>query len=243
MYAENRAPLSAEIMAFLFSIISEEEKQKIEKLYRLKDKQASLLGKLLLYKLFGGNLASRDKLFGLTYSANGKPLMEGKDVSFNISHSGDYVVCAMTGQEQIGVDIEKIEEINLDGFSCILSLNEFNYIKKSQRKNYEFFKIWTSKEAILKAKGLGIQRDMTGFEILHNGVWIFRHELFFLTEIEIDPEYCCMVATTKLPVTIQKTELIPEVDNGSFTGLSHKRISDICLDDTPLQILKNDNAG
>jgi len=219
MYAENRAQLSAEVRAFLFSIIPDEEKQKIESLYRLKDQQASLLGKLLLYKLLGEMEGGEKNLSGLTYSANGKPLLEGAGVSFNISHSADYVVCAMADQQQIGVDIEKIEEINLDKLSCALSPNEINYIKKSQRQSYEFFKIWTAKEAILKAKGLGIQRDMTGFEILHNGVWMFRQEIFFVTEIEIDPKYCCMVATTTRPEKVQKTELIPKLINESFPVL------------------------
>jgi 4'-phosphopantetheinyl transferase len=213
MYAKNRAQLPAGLTAFLFSIITDDEKQKTKALYRLKDQQASLLGKLLLYKLLGEIGADGKDLSGLTYSANGKPMLEGAGVSFNISHSGNYVVCAMTNQQQIGVDIEKIEEIDLDKLSCALSRNEFNFIQRSQRKSYEFFKIWTAKEAILKAKGLGIQRDMTGFEILHNGVWLFQQELFFLTEMEIDPGYCCMVATTTRPGEIQLTELVPELMN------------------------------
>lgn len=215
MYAENRAQLSAAAIAYLFSIIPDQERQKIESLYRLKDKQASLLGKLLLFQSLNEFEGVEKNLSAFTYSANGKPLLNGAGVSFNISHSGDYVVCAVANEQQIGIDIEKIVEIDPDKLSCALSPSELAYVKKSQRKNFEFFKIWTAKEAILKAKGLGIQRDMTGFEILHKGVWLYRQELFFLTEIEIDPTYCCIMATTTRPYEIQKDKLIPEfIDEG-----------------------------
>ena len=116
MYAEIRAQLSAEVKAFLLSIMPDEEKQKIKNLYRLKDQQASLLGKLLLHKLLVEMRGSEIDLSELTYSTKGKPLLEGADVSFNISHSGDYVVCAVADQQEIGVDIEKIEEVDVNKF-------------------------------------------------------------------------------------------------------------------------------
>src|ERR1700749_3492577 len=112
MYARNRAQLPATLTAFLFSIVPDDEKHKIESLYRLKDRQASLLGKLLLYKLLEKMEGREKDLSRLIYTTNGKPLLERTGVSFNISHSGDYVVCAMTDQQQIGVDIEKIEEVD-----------------------------------------------------------------------------------------------------------------------------------
>ncbi|WP_118976383.1 4'-phosphopantetheinyl transferase family protein [Taibaiella koreensis] len=216
-YTENIHLLSEQAIFFLYSILAEEEKRRIEKLYRWHDRQASLLGKFLLYQLLGGQENDKEILSRLTYSQYGKPLLEGTGISFNISHSGDYVVCAVSEQQEIGLDIEKVENVQLDDFTGTLSEDEFSHIIKSPQKNLTFFKTWTKKEAILKARGSGIVSDMSGFKQIDEGVVTFRQESFFVTEIDIDPQYCCTLAGTRMHEPVRKIKLIPEEQiPGSF---------------------------
>ena len=65
----------------------------------------------------------------------GKPYFEDTDIHFNISHSGCYVIAAVS-DEDIGIDIQKI-----------------------------FCEIWTIKEAYLKNIGIGLRKPLNSFEI------------------------------------------------------------------------------
>lgn len=87
---------------------------------------------------------------------NGKPYTKGLDVHFNISHSGDMAVCAVSDKE-IGIDIEKIREINprtAEKFACETEKEYINSHKNG------FFEIWTLKEAFFKCIGTGLGADI-----------------------------------------------------------------------------------
>ena len=64
---------------------------------------------------------SPDKI-NFTLNEHGKPYAAGLDVHFSISHSGNYAVCAVSDKE-IGVDVEKIREINPKIFERFASEN------------------------------------------------------------------------------------------------------------------------
>ena len=90
-----------------------------------------------------------------------KPYVLNMNAHFNISHSGKYVVVAVS-DVPIGADIEVVRD-----FSAILAKKTFNddelaYIsgRTPYRKKIEmqkaFYEIWTAKEAYLKYTGQGI---------------------------------------------------------------------------------------
>jgi 4'-phosphopantetheinyl transferase len=87
---------------------------------RWQDKHSHLLGKLLLNEGFK-NYGYENLLAELKYSHYGRPYLN-EFIDFNISHSGNYVICAITNdsQLQLGIDIEKIEKINFPEFVNIL---------------------------------------------------------------------------------------------------------------------------
>jgi 4'-phosphopantetheinyl transferase len=74
---------------------------------------------------------------------NGKPSLANGAVHFNLSHSGDLAVIAVSDHE-IGVDVEQIRD-------------DFDYESIAPAANRdEFYREWTRKEARLKARGLGL---------------------------------------------------------------------------------------
>ncbi len=85
-------------------------------------------------------------------SEKGKPHAVGLDVHFNVSHSSDIVVCAVSDKE-IGIDIEKIRPVNPRSAERFACPDERDYI--SSHKN-GFFEIWTLKEAFFKCTGAGL---------------------------------------------------------------------------------------
>lgn len=90
-------------------------------------------------------------------SDNGKPYLENfPDVHFNISHSGEYVVCAVS-DVPIGVDIQKIYKRYTPELSArVCSDAEIAKIEHSRQPAAEFTGLWTKKEAVVKMHGIGI---------------------------------------------------------------------------------------
>lgn len=98
---------------------------------------------------------------------HGKPYAIGLDVEFNISHSGDMVVCAVDNNP-VGIDIEQIHPIDLSVAKHVCKEEEllylFGYAPAEKDFAYttdatvlkRFFELWTAKEAYGKCFGSGI---------------------------------------------------------------------------------------
>ncbi len=95
---------------------------------------------------------------------NGKSLVDG--MYFNLSHSGDYVICAVS-EKPVGCDIEKIKEAPTQVEKRAFSPEENAYLKQfsGDAYNREFFRFWTKKESFLKMKGIGIRVPLQTLEM------------------------------------------------------------------------------
>ena len=92
------------------------------------------------------------------YNEHKKPL--SKDIFFNISHSCDYVVMALSDKYYVGIDIEYIKDNVKDRLiSYVCSDEEIKDINNND-KNKMFYYYWTRKEAVLKCEGVGIVKDL-----------------------------------------------------------------------------------
>lgn len=98
------------------------------------------------------------------FGKNGKPFLEKtqnpRNIAFNLSHTFDLVAVGITSFPQIGIDVEFTDskEINRDLISQISTKEEFKIYEKQSLslQNKLFFKLWTRKEALLKASGTGL---------------------------------------------------------------------------------------
>jgi len=181
--------------------LSTEFQDKIGRYRRWQDAQLSLLGRVLLVRGMEQMDCSFDKP-DLKYTSFNKPYFDGNDISFNISHSGKVVVCALTYLGDIGIDIEKIEPIKILDFKSQMTNNEWKLVNESKDAKHSFFSYWTQKEAIIKAHGKGLTIPLKSFEIQNNKTTI-GSENFFLKEITIKDDYCCHLALKKSIDTIE----------------------------------------
>lgn len=101
-------------------------------------------------------LTEREKLFWASkvcIGEHGKPyLQNNSDIFFNLSHSGDYVLCGIAVR-QIGVDIQKRHDKDVSGVK--------EKIHNAQDKDEDFFLLFSTKEAFCKCTGEGLQRDLS----------------------------------------------------------------------------------
>jgi 4'-phosphopantetheinyl transferase len=101
------------------------------------------------------------------------PIYAKKKFEFNLSHSHEVVLIALTQGREIGVDVERVRE-------------DFAFDEVAQRfftarevaalhalpihlQREAFYKCWTSKEAFLKAKGTGLSGKLDEMEITLDG--------------------------------------------------------------------------
>ena len=89
-------------------------------------------------------------------------------VSFNVSHSGDHGLIAFTPEGRIGIDVEeRIQRRDFDRLiDAAFGKDEQAVLTSAvgQDRIYLFFKLWTIKEALIKALGTGFSYDPANFE-------------------------------------------------------------------------------
>ncbi len=169
-----------------------EYQEKIKKFVRWQDAQLSLLGRLLLeYGL--KRIDERPDINEIRFNANAKPYFAFDGLYFNISHSGNITICAISDQCEIGVDIELIKEIQIDHYKEQMTQNEWKSISNSKDTNFAFFDYWTQKEAVLKAHGSGMNISLKSFEIKKHSTRIINDD-FYLKEIPLHADYSCHLA-------------------------------------------------
>jgi 4'-phosphopantetheinyl transferase len=178
---------------------------------RWQDAQLSLLGRILLYKgaeeIYGYNLSEKE----IKYTKYNKPYFEDNLIQFNISHSDEIVVCALSNQYEIGIDIEIIADFELDSFRFQMTESEKYNIEQSHSLKDAFFEYWTQKEAVIKAHGHGLTVPLKSFEILDHKTEI-NNEKFYLKEIKIDKKYKCHISLkTNIGEVYLKEEMIKKL--------------------------------
>jgi len=121
------------------------------------DKARCLAAGLMLRRIFGPDEAKR-----ITVSPLGKPyLPDGPH--FSLSHSGKLVVL-LTDDCEAGVDVEQIVPYCEAVARQVFSPNEQAWLLE-QGNDKAFYRLWTGKESIMKALGLGFQLAPESFEI------------------------------------------------------------------------------
>ena len=144
-----------------YNRLSEYNKKRIS-IMRPQDKRRSLAGLILLRKKIAEVYGISEYEF--TYNENGKPLLSF--CCFSISHSGNYVVCAVS-ERPVGVDTEVIRDIPFRNDYRLFTLEEVVYVNESEKEHtLRFFEVWTKKEAYIKAKGLKLA-DGSGINVLN----------------------------------------------------------------------------
>lgn len=92
---------------------------------------------------------------------HGKPALTGGP-HFNLSHSGGLAVVAVCRAAPVGVDVEAVRPLRrLRGLAeRVMSAEELSAFERARDPERFFFELWTRKEAVVKAIGEGIIREL-----------------------------------------------------------------------------------
>ena len=181
-------------------LISKEKLDKINRYRFREDYLRSLYGDILVRFEIIKQLGIANSDIKFTLNKYGKPYIEGyNNLFFNISHSEDWVICAIS-DEEVGVDIEKIEKAPVEVAEHYFHSREYKLIrsKASEEVDEYFYKMWTLKESYIKWIGKGLSKQLDSFSInedINNEFYIEENKELRLNQCKFDKDYiislCC----------------------------------------------------
>jgi len=174
---------------------------------RWQDRHSHLFGKLLLVeglKQFGYDINS---LSHLLYNKYDRPFLN-ENIDFNISHSDEFVICAIGQKVRIGIDIERIKEIDFSHFSRVMTNEQWDTINNSINPKQTFFNFWVIKESVIKANSRGLSIPLLDLYVNSNNTVNFDKMTWYLKELLIDKDYCSFLSSN---IPIQNIKII-EID-------------------------------
>lgn len=211
IYCTNIKETQWSILEAQLNILDTVNQQTITQYKFDKDKCRALLGKmLLLHTLKYHEGYNANKLPLINYNAYQKPFITSMNGSFNISHAGDWVICAYAAQGEIGVDIEQETSINLHDYQSVMTKDEYH--RAMTKEDFNFFQLWTLKEAIMKAEGLGFHLTPTSFEIPYpftNNTRIDVKKQWYLYNQSFEGHYNLSIAASHPLNTLPKLSIQP----------------------------------
>jgi 4'-phosphopantetheinyl transferase len=193
-------------------ILSRAELDRADKYVSGKKSREFIITRSSLRIILGHVLGRHPGTLEFDYTRHGMPyLVPGTgspDVRFSVSHSHDLALIAVTLDQPIGVDIEKVrEEIDYESLARrFFSEQEHRAIMdyEGKGKPRAFFATWTRKEAIVKATGNGIASGLKQFDVSVDPDQPARllatrwekeiQSSWSLTNIEAGPDYMACLA-------------------------------------------------
>ena len=201
----------------LLELVSSERKGKIARFRFDKDKIRCLFAEVLLRYALRERYDIADPVIGR--DQYGKPyLVDHPEIFFNLSHSGDWVVCGL-GEQKLGIDVERMEELDLSIADDQFSREEAAYLSslRKEERFSSFYTIWTLKESFTKTdgRGLGIPLNSFFFELKDEKIGLFqngkREERFQFQTRDLDTlhKMSICVDTAEKPCFIDDLSILP----------------------------------
>ncbi|HLP61006.1 MAG TPA: 4'-phosphopantetheinyl transferase superfamily protein [Candidatus Deferrimicrobium sp.] len=176
--------------------VSPEKKTRIPRFYREEDRIRGLMAEILARSIIIRKTGLANHEIEFYTNEYGKPFLKNRDdLHFNLSHSGSWVVCAVDNHP-IGIDVERIQSIDLDISKNYFSPDEHQDLLAKEDKFSYFFTLWSLKESYIKIVGKGLSLPLNSFSIKFSGSDNIRIkeeerllENIYFTQYEIDKDY------------------------------------------------------
>lgn len=169
--------LSSAQIARLHSVLSTDEIIRAERFRFQQHKKRFIAARGILRKLLSQYLEVNPKNLEFRYGERGKPELadacKTNDLQFNLSHSQELALFGFANYARIGVDIEHLKQMPeaTKIAQRFFTPQEFMLVRDlvGIKQTQMFFRLWTAKEAYLKALGTGLSGTLSSFNIeLHS---------------------------------------------------------------------------
>lgn len=200
------------VMRWLPSLEHETQLQ-VSRFQVSEDKKRAILGNYVAKCLIAQYTHQNIEDINFITNEYGKKIVQKSPISFNISHAGKWVVIALSTNDSIGVDVEKMEPIDIWEVATFFNKTEQRYLKGlvGKEAQHAFYRIWTAKESFLKCIGRGLSQPLDTFivplqssaqsQLVESAAEYNNIQVY---SFQIDSEHWCSVSTNdfKFPVDI-----------------------------------------
>ena len=169
--------------------------------------ESSLLGKLILQYGFR-KLNLEYSLGAIKFDKKERPFINDK-IDFNISHSGNYIICAIVKNAKVGIDIEKHRTLKSNIANRYFDKKECSEIDSSENPAKIFFELWSLKESAIKCDGRGVEvlsKTHKQYSAENTNTILCDETLFHYQSIKIEDIYSCYICSNK-KFTVEIQEL------------------------------------
>jgi 4'-phosphopantetheinyl transferase len=157
-----RLDLPATQVNNLIPLLSADERARADRLLNRTKSQSFVIARARLRQILSRYLASPAAELRFIYGPTGKPHVDpcSSPFYFNLSHANIWAMLAVSGEGELGVDVEYIDP-ELDFFAIARrfyspgDLAELISLPAARQRRC-FYQRWTTREAICKARGTGI---------------------------------------------------------------------------------------
>lgn len=155
------------------ALLSDDERARVARFVRPVDARRAALARVSLRRLLGRLLGTRPEQVRLRLGSQGKPALLDNVLHFNLSHSEDRLLIAVCADDELGCDLERLRpQPDLDE----LARTAFSPAERAawlalppDQRLEGFFRVWTCKEALLKALGEGLLHPLHAFDVSVTG--------------------------------------------------------------------------
>ncbi|MEK7793989.1 MAG: 4'-phosphopantetheinyl transferase superfamily protein [Candidatus Hydrogenedentota bacterium] len=154
----------------LHGLLDDAERARADRFIRAEHGRSFTIAHAALRRILGNYLEIAPERVRFSESGKGKPRIDGdSDIEFNLSHSGELALVAVTTGRAVGVDIESMRERDAQRNIAerYFSRGEVDalFTLPEAEQSAAFYRCWTRKEAYIKALGLGLTYPLDGFEV------------------------------------------------------------------------------
>lgn len=161
----------AGVLTQLRQHLSGDEMARAKRFHFDRDRRKFIAARGALRAILSRYLAQPPTALRFSYSAHGKPALADQPapLAFNLSHSGELALLAVSLGPTIGVDVEQVRSMPdaeqiAERFFSARENAVFQTIPAAQRDD-AFFNCWTRKEAYIKALGEGLSHPLDSFDV------------------------------------------------------------------------------
>lgn len=164
-----RLDAGAEETRSLESCLSDAERERAARFRFERDRRRFIVARARLREELAARLGVRPEAVRFAYGDNGKPRLADHALQFSVSHCDDVALFAFSKTAEVGVDIEAIRpvrEADAIAVQFFSPLEHAGYAALAPRDRLlGFFRVWTRKEAYVKALGVGFSMALERFDL------------------------------------------------------------------------------
>lgn len=222
-----RVPLVAALLRseHLAASLSVEERERAARIAVAGGRERFVLARGVLRALLATYTGEHPGALRLVRGPGGKPALAPElgrgGLRFNISHSGELMLCAVARGADVGIDAERVDERwpHARVAAHFLTRRERAVLRSlpPAERAGAFFACWTRKEALVKATGVGMGISLARVEVpVSSGAPVAVAHLdgrpapWMLHDVVCGPGYRAALAT---PGTVERVQVLdpPEV--------------------------------